>query len=459
MPLPGGFSSRPVALNAPLWAMVSLFTAFSFLWTATLGQMVNPDAMAAPLGAVAGLADRASIAAQMLRRTAAAFPTAQSVVLARLRPGTDWTLVEVDGKTVRVSDPARIEAALTSAGFTLETGDRLVALPNSGRQLVQRAVPFSLVDAGIPFSHRVAADSVGEALRSIGVDVNTADVVQPPQESPLAPGLRVTILRAQPVTITAPDTQLETRSRAATVAELLAEQGVPLGPLDRVDPALNAMVPAYGTVHVVRVREEELRETLVVPFKTSTQYSADLLPGSRYRARTGVAGLVERLFRVVFENDVETQREALVENVLRPALDEVMVVAKPPLPQLPLLPVPSLPIAPLPGSAPGGPDAPVRRVMTMVATAYDAGPISTGKSPGHPAYGITASGMRATFGVVAIDPRVIPFYTRLYIPGYGYAIAGDTGGDIRGNRIDLFYPTYGEAIRWGRRTVTVYILE
>jgi 3D (Asp-Asp-Asp) domain-containing protein len=97
--------------------------------------------------------------------------------------------------------------------------------------------------------------------------------------------------------------------------------------------------------------------------------------------------------------------------------------------------------------------------MTMVATAYDPGPASTGKSPGHPAYGITASGMRAGHGVVAVDPRVIPLGTRLYIPGYGNAIAGDTGGAIKGQRIDLGFATYNEAIRYGRQTVTVYVLD
>jgi 3D (Asp-Asp-Asp) domain-containing protein len=66
--------------------------------------------------------------------------------------------------------------------------------------------------------------------------------------------------------------------------------------------------------------------------------------------------------------------------------------------------------------------------------------------------------MRATHGVVAVDPNVIPLYTRLYIEGYGPAIAGDIGGAIRGQRIDLCFDSLGEALDWGRRPVTVYIL-
>ena len=87
---------------------------------------------------------------------------------------------------------------------------------------------------------------------------------------------------------------------------------------------------------------------------------------------------------------------------------------------------------------------------TMEATAYL--PSDGGGS------GITASGMVARRGVVAVDPNVIPLGTRLYIPGYGEAIAADTGGAIRGDRIDLCMESYGEAMQFGRRYVTVYVI-
>jgi 3D (Asp-Asp-Asp) domain-containing protein len=102
---------------------------------------------------------------------------------------------------------------------------------------------------------------------------------------------------------------------------------------------------------------------------------------------------------------------------------------------------------------------PARRALTMTATGYDPGPVSTGKRPGDAGYGVTASGRRAGYGVVAVDPRVIPLGTRLYVPGYGYAVAGDTGSAIKGYRIDLGFGSYAEAVRYGRQTVTVYLLE
>lgn len=85
---------------------------------------------------------------------------------------------------------------------------------------------------------------------------------------------------------------------------------------------------------------------------------------------------------------------------------------------------------------------------------------ATGYTPYDPGCnGITATGAKAQKGVIAVDPRVIPMGTKLYVPGYGMAVAADTGGAIKGNRIDLCYESVPEALNWGVRDVTVYIVE
>ena len=91
------------------------------------------------------------------------------------------------------------------------------------------------------------------------------------------------------------------------------------------------------------------------------------------------------------------------------------------------------------------------KVMTMEITAYTLG---EGSGTGR-----TSIGLVPYEGIVAVDPRVIPYYTKLYIPGYGIAMAGDTGGASRGNRLDVFMHDWHRAIQWGRRTLDVYILE
>ncbi len=93
------------------------------------------------------------------------------------------------------------------------------------------------------------------------------------------------------------------------------------------------------------------------------------------------------------------------------------------------------------------------QVMEMEATAYDP---SAGR--GRFATFRTATGLRAEYGVVAVDPRVIKLGSRVFVEGYGFAIAADTGGAIKGRKIDLCLPTYREAMRFGRKRVRVHVL-
>src|SRR5947209_870965 len=98
------------------------------------------------------------------------------------------------------------------------------------------------------------------------------------------------------------------------------------------------------------------------------------------------------------------------------------------------------------GSPTPTPSAPVTggQQLTVTATGYSL--------PGH-----TATGMPVGWGVVAVDPSVIPLGTRMSIPGYGEGVAADTGGAVHGAMIDLWFPTQGQALAWGRRTVTIIL--
>lgn len=71
----------------------------------------------------------------------------------------------------------------------------------------------------------------------------------------------------------------------------------------------------------------------------------------------------------------------------------------------------------------------------------------------------TAVGARTRRGIVAVDPKVIPLGTHMFIKGYGYAVAADTGGAIKGRRVDLFFESNRDALKWGRRPVDIYFLE
>ncbi|TVY01077.1 3D domain-containing protein [Paenibacillus cremeus] len=103
--------------------------------------------------------------------------------------------------------------------------------------------------------------------------------------------------------------------------------------------------------------------------------------------------------------------------------------------------------------------------VEVVATGYYAGRESTGKNPGHPEYGLTFSGMKVTrdveaFSTIAADPSVFPIGTVLYIPGYGYGVVADTGGAIKGKRIDLYFETKDQVYKeWGKKTLNVFVVK
>lgn len=100
---------------------------------------------------------------------------------------------------------------------------------------------------------------------------------------------------------------------------------------------------------------------------------------------------------------------------------------------------------------------------TVLATGYTAGRESTGKDVGHPEYGMTYSGVKVRrdhFSTIAADLNVFPLGTILYIPDYGYGVVADTGSKVKGEHIDLYFPTIEEVYRqWGKKTVEVIEIE
>ncbi|TRM13306.1 hypothetical protein FH966_15700 [Lentibacillus cibarius] len=100
---------------------------------------------------------------------------------------------------------------------------------------------------------------------------------------------------------------------------------------------------------------------------------------------------------------------------------------------------------------------------TVMATGYTAGIESTGKTPDHPQYGITYSGVqvkRDLYSTIAADLDIYPIGTILFIPGYGYGVVADKGGAINGNKIDLYYETVDDVYaEWGKKEVEVYVIK
>ncbi len=221
---------------------------------------------------------------------------------------------------------------------------------------------------------------------------------------------------------------------ATNLAEVLQSLDITLGRLDRVSPALDQQVVDGMEVRIVRVARREEVEDVFVPAKTVVLAEPEMPVGYTKILARGNDGLVRRTWRVWEKDGEETSRGLVKEKIVAKAADTVVLRGTYGMPNR------------------GGN---WRRPLVMTATAYDPGPRSCGRY----ADGYTATGAKAQKGVVAVDDRVIPMGTRLFIPGYGFAIAADRGSAIKGMRIDLCFNTYREARQFGRKQMKVYLLD
>jgi len=289
---------------------------------------------------------------------------------------------------------------------------------------------------GKVLSVATSARRVDQVLAQAGIRLSSRDVVVPGLDSHLRPGMRVHVYRCVPLSITADGITRELASPGPTVAAVLQEAGVELGPDDEVIPGLAAPVQPGMAIRVVRVsyREETGRE--VIPHRVERRDDENLPYGLTRVLRRGQPGLQEVTYRVKYADGEMVSREPVAYRVVREPVAELVAVGR------------------ASSISRGGQVIRFERAMEVTATAYYPGPESCGPN----ATGYTYTGVKAGRGIVAVDPRVIPLGTRLYIEGYGFGLAADIGGAIKGNKIDLCYDTLAEAWKWGKRRVIVYIL-
>lgn len=293
--------------------------------------------------------------------------------------------------------------------------------------------------------------TVGELLESESLSLGAYDTIDYSLDTKLRklPKGRIVITRALPVIIRVDGNSHAVMTTKSIIKDVLEQENIVLGEFDYVeDHDVEDGITEGLNISVVRVTHGKEVKVLPVPFESKVRENRNLDKSVNRVIQKGVEGEREITYKVTYHDGKEVLRQVERDVIIKKPVDKITEIGVSSVKEISR-----------------GHSFRYKKMIPMRASAYTASYEETGKRPGSRGYAITASGRRAQRGIVAVDPKVIPLGTRLYIEtvgkgaDYGYAIAGDTGGAIKGNVIDLFYDNRIDALNWGRRNVRVYILD
>ena len=384
-----------------------------------------------------------------------------AIILIGCQSISPHSITVFDGETaLSISTSETVPLAiLTEAGIITQPTDRVLVngipysldetISDNGNWHIQlrRGVPVTLITPQGEQVVQSSALTVGDFLQENGIELSLHDEVTPPLTSPVTDSMTITFSPAQALSITSGEMSINIHSTARTVGKALAEAGIPLMGLDSSLPAENEPLPADGQITVTRVTESISVDLQTIPFSTEETESEDVAFGEQEILQAGENGVAMVRTRIRYENGVEVSRTEEDKTILKEPINQIIANGS----KIVLSEV--------------GGDAPYQYwyATQMYASWYS--PCNSGT--GGCSYG-TASGARAGYGIVAVDYSYYSYFAgmRVYIPGYGIATIGDTGGGPiietafgvpRYQWIDLGYDdnNIGGLSGW----VTVYFLE
>ncbi|AEE97116.1 ubiquitin-like domain-containing protein [Mahella australiensis] len=348
--------------------------------------------------------------------------------------------VTVDGRKASIATKEdTVEQLLKVYDIILGPADKVVpaldtTLKDGMDISVIRATLVRVNDNGHIKTIYTTASSVNDMLKEAGISVRQEDNIEPAADQSIYPGLYVNITRAVPVTILADAQVKKIYTTCTSVSQVLADVGIKLAQKDKVNPGLNTAIKSGTTIEIVRVNETYETVEKPIPYKTIIRDNHDMAKGVQKVVQPGQDGRIQRKILVVYENGKEVSRKVASETVVAQPKNKIVERGT----------VQSFVTS-------RGASIRYSKVLTMSASAYTAGYDGVNNT--------TSTGQSVRRGIAAVDPRIIPLGTRLYVDGYGFAVAADVGGAIKGNKIDLYMETLSQARAFGRRTVKVYILK
>lgn len=282
------------------------------------------------------------------------------------------------------------------------------------------------------------AETVGDVLRELDIHFTSGDYMDKKKDQPVVEGMKIWLRLSVPIRIIADGQMHLLESQPITVRKALSLAGIELGANDTVSLPLLSYIyeETEIQVHRIEVKTETVDEYIEQP-ETTVEYEY-LVAGARAVVSEGSPGVNRNTYRVTYQDGQEVGRVLLGDEKVRDPKERVIGVG----------PTNSKGTATKAMAATDdGASFYFVNSYSMEATAYT----WTGNT--------TATGTWPKVGTIAVDPDIIPLGTKVYVAGYGFAVAEDTGGAINDFIIDLYMDTENQCISWGRRQVTVYILD
>jgi 3D (Asp-Asp-Asp) domain-containing protein len=284
------------------------------------------------------------------------------------------------------------------------------------------------VDGNLIKSTVLFSGTVGDVLDQNRIVLEGNDSVEPSRDTAVKKNMQIIVTRAFSVKVMADGVTREIYTTPVTVKEAIALAGFTLGDKDIVKTLPEAMVVPNQEIDVIRVTQQTITEDETMPYQVEKTTDSTLEQGLSRTLKAGKNGVARNTLLVTYYDGQEAKRDIVsIETLVQP-VNQVVAMGN------------------ITSVSRGGEHLNFTEARYMQATAYT-------YSGFH-----TATGNNPAVGMVAVDPTVIPLGSKMYIEGYGYAWAADTGGAVKGDVIDVFLEDHSQCVNWGRKTVKVYLL-
>lgn len=395
------------------------------------------------------------------------------------------TIIDDGVTTVYESRGESVLEVLEETGITIDETDVVTPALSADVPLdrviyIERARPVSLqIGYGQTETIETRERTVEDVLLRYGVSVRDGDDVYPGVRTPITSGMTI---RYQPVValdVIVGDEAKTVYTMARTVEQALQGANVTVSDKDTVEPALSTPVRDGMTITVNVSRDVVQYESRLIPFEIITEEDDTLARGETEVVQVGVPGLERTRYALTVENGTITNRtETSVEmqRTVRPQIIKLgtKVVAEPEAnqeteqeatattePSSPFREEAEIKIEETP-RAEDVLDFTSAKQLLVEATAYTNNAEDTitfdGRVLTRSGYDVTDTILYEGMRIIAVDPAIIPLGTRVYVEGFGMAIALDTGSAIKGNKIDLMMDTKEEAVTFGRKPLTIWVI-